>query len=478
VVLLKKINILVVVLVVILIAVVYRNINSTINPHISLRKTINLPVKGTWVANRYVFIGKSSISTSEAKKMINKKAIFDGDLVKVNGSICNKPTFKVKVVDSESYFESTLKIKPENIGIKEKQVKVITVSSNNNFFDDFIQINDNLLMKYNDGLLLFYVKYGKTSNEIVLNNIDKKHSRILLPKSQVDITSKSGLLLGLKTKDEYNGGYSYRTLWISSYYGKSQPILERNNLIVPRKSGFWEVGVIKKYEESGERDIIWDSPIMINKSNLQNYAPVIRDVKDTYTQILFVGTEFISLDNQKPKGSYFSVLPLDKLNGKNVEFSRIFIHDASNILNSSANNYLSKINKREKDSSLKNLSTNWAITRRSGRWILRGRIASGDFDISYPAQNKILTSYDDLYPSFDVIKKAIPDAVDAYTSPNRDFIVVLTDKELMIYSLNSRGIGSLQRKFSIKQGEKAVMAQWATGNYIDSWGKLFKNKAK
>ena len=96
--------------------------------------------------------------------------------------------------------------------------------------------------------------------------------------------------------------------------------------------------------------------------------------------------------------------------------------------------------------------------------------------ILYAEPNKEIATYDDLYPSFDVVKNKIPDVLDAYTSPNRDFIVILTKNDIKVFSLNDRGIGKLQTVFKLKNGETSVMAQWAVGNYINAWDKLFENK--
>jgi hypothetical protein len=130
---LKKLSILVVILLAALILVVYKNINSSLNPHIALRKTIDLPIKGTWTASRYLVIGDSDVSQDEISKSINKKISFNGNEVKYYNLICKDPEFKVKVVDSEKYFKKNFKVEPDLLGIDEKQVKVITVSSHNNF---------------------------------------------------------------------------------------------------------------------------------------------------------------------------------------------------------------------------------------------------------------------------------------------------------------------------------------------------------
>ncbi|WP_243121082.1 hypothetical protein [Clostridium autoethanogenum] len=480
---LKKLTALIGILVVCIVFVVYKNINSSLNPNIVPVKNINLPIAGTWILDRYVFTGDSSISEDKAKSMLGEKAEFSDKGVYFDNLICKNPSFKVKILDSKDYFQNNFKIDPSSIGIDEKYIKVVTVSSEDNFFDEFIEINKNVMLKFTDGIIFFFVKDGTQINNSEFKNIDKNNSKLIIPKSQKETNSKSGLLLGLKCIDETGLGYNYRTLWISSSYGKIMPIVNIKDLVVPRKSGFWKVGVKKVWEKGVKKDIVWGETLGNNKTSRIKY----RSISGISSEILFVGEEYISMDDKKvyndddgdqrfERGD-FSVLPLDNFDGNKMDFSKAFGDDAGSRLKYSADLYLKKVNLSKNKIDENKLQTNWSVDRRSGRWMLRGRIPYGDFDVMYAAPT-ILTDYDDLYPSFDVIKKDIPDAVDAYTSPNRDFIVVLTETELKIYSLNNKKIGKLDKEFDLKNGETAVMSQWSLGSYVDEWNKLIKNMKK
>lgn len=465
---------------VILVFAFYKNIDLAFNPHIAPRKVTKIPIEGTWAVDKYVFIGNSQLSEEEAKKKIGKKAIFNPEEVYFNNSICRNPSFKVKVVESDDYFWNNFKIKPDLLGIKEAKVKVVTVSSNNNFFYDYIQINDNLILQGSDGMMLFFTKEGSQLNNSGLNHVDEKNSRVIISKAQKEIISKSGLLLGLKYKNDSTEGCSYRTIWIRSAYGKVSPILETKDIILPRKSGFWKIGVEKKSEQGINRDVLWGIPVDNSPTNSISKVKV-RDIPKTSNEILFVGNEYISLDNEemyiqngekRVKKNYFSVIPIDNINGSKVDFSKAFSEDAGDMLKKSADMYLKKLNSNMNDVDRKELETNWSVSRRSGRWILRGRLPYGDFDIIY-ATPKILTTYDDLYPSFNIIKDKVPEVVDVYTSPNKDFIVVLTQIKLKVFLLNNGTIGDLKMEIDLNENENVIMSQWATGSYVDEWGKIF-----
>lgn len=484
---LKKINAIILILVFVICFIVYKSINLSFSPQILPRKTIKAPLEGTWIVNKYIFIDNSSLSETSAKGLLGKQAVFNREGVYFDNNICKNPNFKVKVVNTKSYFWNKFKIKSSDVGISENKVKVITVSSNNSFFDEYIQISDTHIVKCNDGLLIFLKNQGEDSGEPDLDKFDEGNSKLIISNFQKDVTSKSGILLGLRYKDDNNKGYSYRTLWISCKYGNFSPTMETKDLLVPRKNGFWKIGVEKKLENEVEKSVLWGAPLNKDINNIKHLNTkefVIGNVNSNiqnnvpYNNIIqFVGNEYISLDNQTlnydingTKENYFGVVPIDKLYGNKVEFSKAFGKDAGDSLKRSSQLYLRRLNNNEGINE-GDLETNWAVIRRNGRWVLRGRIPQGDFDIAFDTP-KILTTYDDLYPSFNEIKQKVPEVVDAYTSPNKDFLVIFTKTNLKVFSINGNDIGEIKIDLKLNPNEQPVMSQWATGNYVDEWAKL------
>ena len=260
--------------------------------------------------------------------------------------------------------------------------------------------------------------------------------------------------------------------------------MEMNDLLVPRKNGFWKIGVENKIENKVETSVLRGVPL--NKDVKSAKDVNIKGFVDTNTQnnltynnvILFVGNEYISLDNQRIdydsngiKENYFGVVPIDNLYGSKVEFSKAFGIDAGESLKRSEELYLRRLNDN-KEINEQDLQTNWGVIRRNGRWVLRGRIPQGDFDIAFDTP-KILTTYDDLYPTFNEIKRKIPDAVDAYSSPNMDFLIVFTKTNLKVFAINNNHIGEVKIDLKLNPDEQPIMSQWAIGNYVDEWAKLF-----
>lgn len=471
---LKKINVIVFVLIFIIGFIVYRSINLSFSSQILPRKIIKTPLEGTWIANKYMFIGNSSLSESDAKNFLGKKAVFNKEEVYFDNNVCNNPNFKVKLVDAKSYFWDKFKVKSSDIGIVQDKVKVITVNSNDSFFDDYIQLSDSHIIKNTDGILIFLKKQGH--DETSMDKFNEKNSKLVISNFQRDVISKSGVLLGLRYKNDTDIAYSYRTIWISCKYGNFQPIMEMKDLLVPRKNGFWKIGV--------EKNTLWGTPINNTKESntkgltINNANSNIQNSLTYNNMILFVGNEYVSLDNKNVDSdtntsnpNYFSVVPIDKLYGSKVQFSKAFGKEAGESLKRSSQLYLKRLNSNEHIND-EDLQNNWAVIRRNARWILRGRTSQGDFDIAFDTP-KILTTYDDLYPTFNEIKRNIPEAIDAYTSPNKDFLVVLTKTNLKVFSIKSSRIGEIKIDLKLNSNEETVMSQWATGNYVDEWGKLF-----
>ena len=343
---------------------------------------------------------------------------------------------------------------------------------------------------------MLYFHKAKDSSDIHLYNKDKaNNTKVLISKAEKEIRAKSGLLLGLRYENpKVEAGqskYLYKTLWISSVNDKILPIVETKDLLLPRQDGFWKVGISKKIENGDAKDVLWSYPInSINPTKPINTKS--KQIKYTKTEgsmaIKFVGSNYISIDTvkdvnnndseKKYSDNQLKILPMDNLMGQSIKLTSLLGREMEK---STLPGTLLNIPENIQDEKLKKVDTNWGVIRRSGRWILRGRMETKmnskhsfiDFDIPY-ATPKALTTYDDLFPSFNVIKAKVPSAVDAYSSPNRDFVVVITTTKLMVFTIEGYNLGENSLTLKFKAGEIPVMSHWATGNYVDDWQKKVK----
>jgi hypothetical protein len=71
--------------------------------------------------------------------------------------------------------------------------------------------------------------------------------------------------------------------------------------------------------------------------------------------------------------------------------------------------------------------------------------------------------------------------VDAYTSPDNDMAIVLTRDSLLIYTITEGKLSNIPSgKIKLDTGDTVVMAEWATGDYVEKWENTFikYNKVK
>lgn len=457
-----------------------------------LHKKLTLsPIQGIWIVEKYVSIAGAAIDDKKAKQLIGKVAYFRGATVDFNGNISKDVKYKVKSVNTKSYFWDCIKISAKSLGIKKADVQIITINSNDIFFEEYIKLDESTLIKNYEGILLYF---HRSKDSFATHSYNKgKNTKILIDKEEKEIRSKSGLLLGLRYENPKGevgpSKYSYKTLWISSVNDKILPIRETKDLLLPRQNGFWKVGISKKIENGDSKDILWSYPI----NSVNPTKPInAKQIKYTKTEgsiaIKFVGSNYVSTDtvqnvnNNDPEKEYsnnkLKIFPMDNLLGESIKLTSILPRE---IAKSTLPGTLLNIPKNTQDEKLEKVDTNWGVIRRNGRWILRGRMETQinskhsfiDFDIPY-ATPKSLTTYDNLFPSFNEIKTKVPSAVDAYSSPNRDFVVVLTNTELMVFTVKGYKLVKNSLTLKFKAGEMPVMSNWATGSYVDDWQKKVK----
>jgi hypothetical protein len=74
------------------------------------------------------------------------------------------------------------------------------------------------------------------------------------------------------------------------------------------------------------------------------------------------------------------------------------------------------------------------------------------------------------------MKDRVPDATDAFTSPNNDIALVITKAKLMIYRIRPGQLSETPiAEIQLSEGTEIVMAEWALGSYVDSWEASFIN---
>ncbi|MDM8560505.1 SH3 domain-containing protein [Candidatus Parabeggiatoa sp. HSG14] len=333
--------------------------------------------------------------------------------------------------------------------------------------------------------------------------------------------SESGLLLGLRYGTNYDASASllekkvsegvqqpssYRTFWIRAKDGEVELAAERTNLLLPREDGFWRLDVKHSIYNDFSEDFIWvnaapdsdalPNPFLAEQEGIDAFDVSLlvkeQGVDSTFGEycnghasrnILFIGNDNLSVGYthnemctgfmEGSTGSALQMLSLEELEA--VDITTVLDSSGSEAFKRAANDY-----KTQNSNDQEWGEASFGIVRHQGRWVIKGHfpIEEGgytQFDVPV-ALPKSIVGNDTLYPDWQTIKKLVPDAVDAFSSPSKDLLVVLTESSLFAFSVNNEKV-SQQPALHIlfKQPVTVIMERWAEGQYVSNWMEEIQN---
>ena len=305
-----------------------------------------------------------------------------------------------------------------------------------------------------------------------------------------DYNSDVGIMLGLKTPREQleDGSYSietYKTLWISFKDNELQPILEKDNIIFPRMNGIWS---IKSEVVDNDKNHFeyFSAHSLDGRAEMQTLE---NNNANIYKNINFISNDYISIERYEGENfnnnfPIYQTIPIDNINSKNgINIEEIYSNEAKEKYKKDFNDVLETLSEEKRKSLNTNLDySNFTIKRIEGKWNLVGKIPSIgntedgiEYRISLNPNKKIL-NYDTLLVSWKDLKGKFPFIRDAYTSPTGRMAIILFNDKLLVYEMEDRDIkGSPLITIDLNNNEEVIMAEWASGSYVDSWAKAFKD---
>ncbi|NEN80727.1 hypothetical protein [Paenibacillus elgii] len=127
----------------------------------------------------------------------------------------------------------------------------------------------------------------------------------------------------------------------------------------------------------------------------------------------------------------------------------------------------------------------WTIARKQGKWT--AQLASYDSPANGAAEGpayrlqevplalpQSVVSHDELAVPWRDIVRVQPGAVDAFSSPNRDMVAVVTEQNIIIYPYADQWIPIPLMTLPLQPKESVVMIQWAMGSYVELWKRQVK----
>lgn len=479
--------------------------NMEISENIEAPRNMDLPIEGRFIIEDYKISTTSTMTEEDAKTFIGKEAVFNENLVSIGDDYCYEPNYKIKNVEANDYLIYYYRTNPELLNITDEMIQVVSVSGVDQFFNDFIKISEETVIVNIDGVFFFL---NKTTDKVEIDNVELDTAPQEITLRAMESTEKqalnSGILLGLKSldleADSEIEDWNYRSIFIRSVDKSIVSIQEMENILLPRMTGFWKVEVQREEVDGKVKDNIVAYPInrgtnvtiKTEDERIFKIANEKVDSDDTIKNILFLGNDYISIENihYRNKGQrYLELYPVDNINDSSpIKISDIMGETGREALIEGFNK---EIVSNIKDSSKGLLNfipkeESFGLFRRNGLWILKGRvnyIKNGDYmyeDFNIPAiPTQEIIRYDELSVPWKEIKNRRPDALDAFTSPNEDIAIVVTRNEILVYAIEENTIGNEPiGKLQLKQGEKIVMAEWAIGRYPQLWEKEFIKEEK
>jgi len=450
------------------------------------------PLEGKWtVIQSFQTSGNSGGGNLN---QVGDSAQFTRGAVMLGDSVWSNPTYKIKKVNSTDYLMTKYLNLSSTLVLGSNEVAVITVSVEENFLGEFMRIDDSQIIAFVQNKA-FYLQ--KVSDQVDGTLVSVSPSEF--GTNEQNKPGVSGVLVGLKLPSESdnnegeNRDFTYQTLWLAADNKKLRPILTGNNIFFPRNSGFWELQVnnvlsgAKTEDELSAHDVTTKIPA--------KQAPMMGskqkgDTKGNLLKIIdYVCNDYVAIENDLNDIENLQVLLVDKISasggiklsdliGSNGLTAYITARAQSLQVLSSEDIALIDEDKFEE---------NFGLIRKNGHWYLQGRINYQDggnphyldYNVNLIPPAKLIF-YDTLCLNWQNIKDRVPDAVDAFTSPNRDIALIIAKSKLYVYGISADLLESEPlAKIDIKIGETVVMAEWATGSYVDNWEKAFlSNGAK
>lgn len=457
------------------------------------------PLEGTWKLESCLN-GESNAENSKepGDPILGEKIGFSQDTISFADNYFSNVSYKIKRVNVNEYFLHKNQGILENLNLKGNEILVVTAYSDDKFIYEFIKYLDDTIVNI-DEQYYFMKKISDRfsgTGDAIAGTIKRTDNENAKMKDQL---LRSGLLLGVRIPvktDDGLGDYTYGTYWISGMNRTLRPVLYAKDIYLPRMDGFWRFKVEKRLGTEGIEDFLYAS--MVSKSGDKPDEKAAENTSERVETklrkaVVYVGNDYVCVENtvyDKQNDSTaagfkktFRTLPVDNLtNIEGIKISDLTGENGTMAMESAIADLL----KETGLNGIRNIDgdtqeENFALFRKTGHWFFKGRLnLDAEEQLSYIDFNLNLippadmVAYDMLQVPWTEVKDKLPQALDIYTSPNKDLAVILTRNEIMLYAIENKTLSNEPlAKLPLVEGSSVIMAEWAMGEYVQSWEKSF-----
>lgn len=452
----------------------------------SIKAPINkeLSIGGTWKINNIEILDE---------EIENKDVILNqiGNLISISNnkiSIFNKeysnPRFKLKIVDENYILSYELNLKIKDVIDNTSKLNIVSIIDSNSIVGEFFDLGNDSGYLFYSGMLI-----EVTREDRLPKNLDYSKGEIEAEILNEDYNSDVGAMITLKTPRVLmdDGNYSneeYRTIWVSFKDQKLQPIVEKENIIFPRLNGIWTIEN-NLYSNDNKHIEYFTAKPLEGKSDEQSI--IFNNNQNVYKNINFISNDYISIEKYEGNNfnnifTSFQTIPVDNINSNvGVSIDEIFSSEAKEKYKKDFNDAISTLTYKS-DVAQTIDYTNFTLKRNEGKWTLNGKVMPNDLDNDGTtfklsiSPNKKLLNYDTLLIPWKDLKSNFPFISDAYTSPTGRLAFIIFNDKFLIYELEDKNIkGSPLAVINLKNDEEIIMVEWASGSYVSTWSRAFKD---
>lgn len=407
-------------------------------------------------------------------------AYLSADLVQIGTDTVQKPDMKVMRIKTYDYFLTKYKIAPQQVGLTESQMILYTITDVKGFSARIYKINDDRIALERNNILLYFNKTDELKNTGITVSTDAAGNP-----TKVTPSNANGVLIGLRGERPVDasgalGAATYRTLWISQKRGEAMKIYEVPDILFPRNV-FYQL----KVERQENIEVVRETIVLKDLSD----QTVTRETTSPaglsrFSDITFISNDYLSvasrLDPEKVAGEMelYSTRSITNLDYESrIGITDLFGPEGINVMRSAAGVAIANAKPAQLSGLGEMKEDSFILKRFNGRWIYEGRInsleESTDKDLTFPMNfrdNLRVYRYDTLVPNWSEIRRRVPAAQDAVSSPDDFFTVVKTKDQLLIYPKDAAGDLAAEPSFKLDApAEQIIMHEWALGSFVDDW---------